>query len=658
MKNYLDLAPKYLSGHKNKTRLTIFSVVMAVALVVGIFSMLDALVKFEKNQVLKSEGNYHLLIRNPTQNEIDTVISRIDVANSGVLKDLGEGKINDDTCALGYIDAGFADNLNIILIEGKRPTNDQEIVLEKWYLDQQDLNIGDTINITRSNGSAGKYMISGVINDWGATKAAAIPFVFVSKETSERLTTVASQYFVLFKKGVNIKNAENEITNVLNISEDRIGYNEGLLALMLQTKNNRVLTFYLIGSVLFALVLVTGVVMIYNTFNISVMDRIRQFGMLRCIGTSKKQIRRIVRRESLIISLKAIPLGILAGILISLVCSAVLKIYNPQLFGDIAILNFSAIGIGAGLLTGFMTVFMASMLPANKAAKVSPVHAVNAITEVKISFKPKRGFLTRLFPVEIAMGINSAVNKKRTMVLMTSSIAISIILFLGFSVLVNPIFLGMKTDKPYTEDLTLTSDQPMTPELSQKLAQIENIQILGQPTEHLIDLQLNGKNGEQTVARVKTMIDETITLHDKRQMNAEAQNAFMTVAVFIYGFVAVIALISILNMINTMNTSVVSSAKYLALLRAVGMSDKQLDKMVLTQAITYSLTGCIMGCMGGLLLQKKLLDFLAANWSFPLSQIVGIVIICVMTGALSVVGPLKKIKQTSISETMATTGSM
>lgn len=53
MKSYSDLAAKYLSAHKNKTRLTIFSVVMAVALVVGIFSMLDALVKFETAQVLK-----------------------------------------------------------------------------------------------------------------------------------------------------------------------------------------------------------------------------------------------------------------------------------------------------------------------------------------------------------------------------------------------------------------------------------------------------------------------------------------------------------------------------------------------------------------------------------------------------------------------------
>jgi putative ABC transport system permease protein len=361
----------------------------------------------------------------------------------------------------------------------------------------------------------------------------------------------------------------------------------------------------------------------------------------------------MVRRESLIISLQAIPLGVLAGILITFVCSGILKIYNPHLFGDISIFNFSAIGIGAGVLTGFLTVFIASMLPAQKAAKVSPVNAVTGSAEIKISIRQKRGFLTRVFPVEIAMGVNSAMNKKRTLILMTSSIAISIILFLGFSVLVNPAFMGMKTDKPYTEDLTLTSDQAMTPELLKKLSQLEGTEILGNPTEHMIDLQLRDKNDEQTVSEVRGMIDETITLHDKRQMNTEANNAFMTIAVFIYGFVAVIAVISMLNLINTMNTSVVSRAKYLAILRAVGMSDKQLNKMVLAQAITYCLTGCIIGCTFGVLLQKKLLDFLAADWSFPLIQVVGISVICIITGGLSVIGPLKKMKKAGISETIS-----
>ncbi len=794
MNSYLVTASKYLSAHKKKTRLTILSVVLAVTLVVGIFSMLDSLVKFEKTQVLKKEGNYHILVRNPEQSEIATIQTRIDVENSGTLTDLGGGTINNVKCAFGSIDANFAANLNFYLTEGSFPRKANEILLEKWYMDKSALKIGDLVRLSLPDGKSGRYTISGKINDWGVTKAAAIPFVFLSQEAKEGLTAVSSQYFILFKKGVNIQKAEKEIKAVSNIPDNRIGYNEGLLALMLQTKNNRVINIYAIGVVLFGLVLLTAVIMIYNTFNISVMDRVRQFGLLRCIGASRKQIKRLVRRESLIISLKAIPFGVLAGMLMSFAGSAVLKYYNNDIYGDISIFNFSTIGIAAGVLTGIMTVFAASFLPAKKAAGVSPVNAVTGSNEIKISKRNKRGFLMKFLPAETAIGINNAVNKKRTLILMSCSIAISIILFFGFNVLVNPAFLGVSTTKSYTPDIYFSSSEGMSGDLVKELSAMDGVKklygrmstfinasfdasrlskeyktslgnkikgngLLADPektwlvsyddrqlkwakdylsqgtceeyklneqngiiavnkiyrydklikttefqlgdkvyintnagtkeftvmgivesapysTEELtmttfitteklfrevsedtlyktIDIQLEDKNQEQTVSKIKEMLDKTITFHDRRQFNTEADNAFMTAAVFIYGFLGVILLISVLNIINTMNTSIASKMKYLGTMRAVGMSGKQLNKMVLAQAITYSLTGCITGCILGILLQKKLLGILGTGWTFPLWQVVLTLIVCILTAVFSVISPLKRIKAKGISETIA-----
>lgn len=792
MNNYLAIASKYLTKHKKKTRLTLWSVVMAVALVVGIFSMLDTLVKFEKTQVLKSEGNYHILIRNPSKKEIESIRSRIDVDNSGMLKDLGEGIVNNEKCALGSIDANFSENLNFVLAEGRAPFQKNEIMLEKWYMDKSDLKIGDRVTTILSNGTTGRYIISGEIIDWGATKAAAIPFVFLSHKASEEINAVGSQYFILFKDGVNIQKAKKEIALAFNIPDERIGYNERLLGLMLQTNNNRVIKLYAIGVVLFAHVLITAVVMIYNTFNISVMDRVRQFGLLRCIGASKKQIRRLVKRESLIISIKAIPFGVLAGELITFLCSVVLKYYNRNLFGDITIFNFSIIGITAGVLTGFLTVFMASLLPAQKASKVSPINAVTGSNEIKITKRKKQGVLTKLFRVETAIGMNNAVNKKWTLVLMSSSIAISIILFLGFSVLVNPNFMGMSTTKSYTADISLSSDNGIDDTLIKNLSGLDGVKnvygrmssmvnatfsasrltdqykkyigdikttdnnllvapenswflsyndtqlkwakdyvsegtcdennlnkkngilavrniyrnhelihttnfqlgdkvyvntddgtkeftVLGimdsapYSTDELtmttfitseklfkeatndtlyktVDVKLRMKNQKDTVSQIKDMIDETVTLHDIRQLKMEADNAFLTIAVFIYGFIGVIALISWLNIVNTMNTSIASKTKYLGTMRAIGMSGKQLDKMVLTQSITYSITGCIAGCILGILLQRKLLSILATNWKFPVLQIIMIFVVCVLTAAFSVISPLRKIKEKGISE--------
>lgn len=796
MKSYLALAPKYLSAHKRKTRLTIISVVMAVTLVVGIFSMLDTLVKFERAQVLKDEGNYHILIRKPSQKEIDFIRSRIDIKNTGSLKDLGEGTINGEKCALGALDENFAKNLNFELAEGRYSIGDNEIMLEKWVMEKYKpaLKIGDTVTISLSNGIVKKFVISGIYKDLGASKAASIPIVLLSMNASAQLTPKANDYFILFKDGVNVMKAEDEIKKALNIADDRIARNEGLLALMLQTKNSTALKMYAVGVILFCLVLVTAVVMIYNTFNISVMERVRQFGLLRCIGASQSQIKRLIRREGFSITLKAIPIGVLAGMLMTFICSAILKFYNNKLFADISLFSISAIGIGAGAIIGFLSVFTASLLPAKKAAKVSPVNALTGSNEIKISKRNKQGLLMKMLHAEIAIGINNAAYKKKTLFLMSSSIALSIIMFLGFNVLVNPTYLGMKAIKPYTADISLRSTQGINKDIYTKLLSSDGIkrvygrmssyvnatfnaarltdtykkEIGGVKTEsnglfvapenswlisydktqikwakeyltegeidenklnaqngviavaktrrnnsltktanlqlgdkvyiktktgtkeftvmgilssapseyesdnltmttfitteklftevtattayNAIDLQLNNNNQQQTVNEIKGMVDNTMTFHDIRQLNMDAKHSFMTMAVFIYGFVGVIALISILNIINTMNTSVASKTRYLGVMRAIGMSGHQLSGMVLTEAAIYSISGCFVGCILGIALQKAMAAFLIADWKFPLLQVILIFMFCMLTAALSIISPLKRIRSKGISE--------
>lgn len=163
-----------------------------------------------------------------------------------------------------------------------------------------------------------------------------------------------------------------------------------------------------------------------------------------------------------------------------------------------------------------------------------------------------------------------------------------------------------------------------------------------------VDMKLNDKNSEKTVSKIKEMADKSITFHDRRQLNNEADNTFMTVAVFIYGFVGVIALIRILNIVNTMNTSVVAKTKYLGTMRAIDMTGKQLNKMVLAQSITYSLSGCIFGSILGILIQKKLLDILASDWTFPIRQVIFIFIISIITPVFSVISPLKRIMAMSL----------
>ena len=798
MKDYLALAPQYLAAHKKKTRLTILSVVISVALITGVFSMLDALLQFEKIQVIHDYGNFHMAIKDATDEEMQAISGRIDVKNTGRWKTLGEANINGMTCALGALDENFTQNLNIEVIQGKYPTVPNEIMLEKWAAESMQLNVkvGDTVNMAAADGTKREYTVSGIYNDLGNMKAKGIPGVFLSMDEAEVLPAKQNVYLIEFKSEANMIKTQEQIKTSLNIPADRIGLNDRLLAVIGQSDHKAAVGIYQIGGILFFIVLLAGVVMIYNTFNISVMERVRQFGLLRCIGASPAQIKKIVKKEGLVITCKAIPFGVLLGMIMTLVCCAILKFNNSSLFGDIPLFNVSAIGIGAGIVVGFMTVFIASLLPAKKAARVSPVNAVTGSNDIKVSKNKKRGLLTKMFPVELALGINNAIMKKKTLFWMSCSIAISIVMLMGFNVFVDFMHTGLKTTKPYYPDITLTSKQGISEELSARAAGIDGVkrvygrmlgyvdatfdaarltdaykesmggiattadglfippesswlisyeenqlkwakadliagdisedkmntqngiiavagnirngittettnlqpgdkvyletssgtkeftvtgvlrtvpfadsklnlttfittekiftELTGKTSYDALDVQLSSKNQEQTVAAIKGIMDSSINFLDSRQKNAEIDQTFLTMAIFIYGFVAVIALISILNLISTMNTSVASKTKYLGVMRAVGMSGRQLNKMVLVEAITYGLTGCLAGCILGVILQKILIENMLTSfhviWKFPFIQIVMILILTLLITALSVISPLKRIKAKGISE--------
>lgn len=798
MKDYLALAPRYLSSHKNKTRLTVLSVIISVALVTGVFSMLDALLKFEKIQVIHDYGNYHIAVKDASNTEMQAIASRIDVLKTGRWRPVGEANINGMQCSLGALDQNLAENFNIKIIQGRYPAAKNELMLEEWAAQDVYLNVqvGEAVAVTLVDGTSRQFTVCGIYNDLGNMKAKGIPGVFLSMEAALSMPARETLYVIEFKEKADIIKAEQQIKNVLNITEDRIGRNNHLLAVIGQSEHKAATDMYVIGGILFFLVLVAGVVMIYNTFNISVMERVRQFGLLRCIGASPAQIKRIVKREGLIIILKAIPFGVLLGMFMALVCCAILKYYNSSLFKDIPLFNISLASIAAGTAVGFMTVFIASLLPARKAARVSPVNAVTGSNDIKVTKGRKKGLLARKLRVEAAIGINNAVMKKKTLFWMSCSIAISIVMFLGFNVLVNFMHTGFKTTKPYTSDISLAADNGLNYDMYERLAATNGVdkvygrmfghvkatfdasrltnayresvggvkttgsgllvpsenswlisydkkqlewartdlidgvldedlmnaqngiiavlgnlrkgvttetatlqtgdrvvietsagskeytvlgvlrsvpfgdkelnlatfitteklftELTGKASYDILDVQLTGKNQEQTVNEIKGLLDGSIRFLDARQKNAEMDQTFFTMAIFIYGFVAVIALISILNIISTMNTSLASKTRYLGVMRAVGMSGRQLKNMVLIEAFTYGLTGCLVGCTLGVVLQKILIEnFLTSFhviWKFPWSQIMLIIIITILVTAFSTIGPLKRIRSQGISE--------
>ena len=197
-------------------------------------------------------------------------------------------------------------------------------------------------------------------------------------------------------------------------------------------------TLYPIAAVLTLLILIAGVLMISGSINSTVAQRTKFFGMMRCIGMSRQQIIRFVRLEALNWCKTAVPAGVALGIMAAWLLCAVLRFLVGGQFSEIPVFGISITGIVIGSVTGLAAVLLAARAPAKRAARVSPVEAVSG--NEKGTGALRHGAKLCLFRVETALGIHHAVSAKKNLILMTGSFALSIMMFLSFSVLVD--FVG------------------------------------------------------------------------------------------------------------------------------------------------------------------------------------------------------------------------
>ena len=211
--------------------------------------------------------------------------------------------------------------------------------------------------------------------------------------------------------------------------------------------------------------------MIASCMNSNVAQRTAFFGMLRCIGASKKQIIRFVRLEALNWCKTAVPLGGLLGVVSCWILCGILRFFVKGEFADMPLFSVSIPGILWGAAVGIVTVFLAAHFPAKQAAKVSPMAAVSGNTE--IARKIRHGANTRLFKVETSLGMKHAAESQKNLLLMTGSFALMIVLFLAFSACLDLVHKMLPSVGSFNPDITIASqdnansiDKDLTKEIS------------------------------------------------------------------------------------------------------------------------------------------------------------------------------------------------
>lgn len=183
-------------------------------------------------------------------------------------------------------------------------------------------------------------------------------------------------------------------------------------------------------------------------------------------------------------------------------------------------------------------------------------------------------------------------------------------------------------------------------------------QLTGQTDYTIIDLQLSKNATEDDVDEIHRLVGTKVTFSDKRAGNRSVIGAYYSFGLFIYGFMALIALITIFNIVNSIAMSVTARMKQYGAFRAIGLSNRQLIKMIIAEASTYAITGSVCGGIIGLILNKFLYARLVTfhwgeQWNIPFAEIAIIIAIVVLSVILAVRGPVKRIRDMSIVDTIS-----
>ena len=793
MRSYLGLVKEYAKVHRKRNRLTLYCIVIAVSLVTTVFGMADMALRALKQQYIEMYGNWHIAIREFPGELAQELEQRKDILQMGYGLSMG---LKDGVSCKGHpvavtgMEKETAEFFGAKLSEGRFPEGEKEASLTQSAAADWKIEPGDSFMLELADGRQEEFTVTGILNDTSSTLMAGAAGVLMTPEAFCRCMegmAYGDRFYITFQEQVNIRESVRQIKEQFCLDEEKVGENTALMAVMGQSGSTSMNEFYLTAFILFLLVLASGVLIIAGSFNTNIVERTRFFGMLRCLGASKAQVRRLVLKEGIRYGYTAIPAGMAIGTAVVWGLCMILRISDAVFFSYIPLGSISLPSLLMGAFTGFLTVIISSLSPCRRASKVSPLSAVSGNRESGMGVLHGAAETARSggkgMKIEYRLGIRHALAVKKSLLLLAASFAVSIMLFLGFSVMVDFMHHAIQPLHPWYPDVSIVSgdntlslgkeigaemehmegikrvygrkfayDLPIedgkgavyanlisyekyqfgwavrdiidgstdwteqeagqpdgqaeapvkvmvaqsdsyhwelgdkirihTPQGSQELeiaaviassvfgreAGEENfictegdfMRLMGEEASGytIYDIQLEDTGKEEVVQAVKALTDDTMTFSDRRQSNRESKAVYWIFAFFVYGFLVVIALITVCGIMNSMNLSINSRMTRYGVMRAVGMSGRQLYRMIYAESLTYAFAGVAAGCLLGVplhfgLSHMAILIRWDAQWKIPVVQLGVIVSLSVLAVVISVAAPVKKIREMNIVETIS-----
>ena len=456
------LTIKNLRLNKKRTIVTIIGIILSTALMVGIGLLFSSFQDLMIRDTIGYSGKYEA-----KYNDVD-LIKLNDIKNKNFTyfyeKPIGFSKIESSNEYKPYmyitsVNREYFDELK--LIEGNIPKNENEIVISNHVITNGglDYKVGDIVtftygsrnidgNITLANSElvdgefltnegTHTYKIVGIVDRSNFESYSASGYTAFTVDVNSDNGNV--NLYVMFNKNKNIIKQSEELAKELNYSGD-INYNSTLLALYGESTYGNVMSS--MGGmmiIMLSLVSIGCIIVIYNSFAISVMERKREFGLLSSIGATKKQIKKSVFYEALVVGVIGIVFGILGAYIgIGTVILIINNLISDMLEYKLHLVT-NLLFIIIPVIFMIIVIGVSAFIPSRRASKVSPIEAIRQNDDIKINKRKIRTskLVLKLFGIEGEIALKNIKRNKKKYRVTIVSLFISIVLFISFSSYMN-----------------------------------------------------------------------------------------------------------------------------------------------------------------------------------------------------------------------------
>ncbi|MEF8682609.1 UNVERIFIED_CONTAM: FtsX-like permease family protein [Bacillus cereus] len=651
--NYKQLSRRYLKGNKKRTILTLIGIVLSVSLIstIGLFMNGTQISQIENTK--KRQGySFHAVVLNYDESILKKIKYNSQIESFGLMSQGETVQVGEAAVQMNFADDNALEFLKYSIIKGRLPSNEQEVAVDPWVLPyiKENIQIGDSFELNEK-----KYKLVGFLSD----------STYTQENKVGRLLTYKSKFSAGEGKilvGISSKANFNEVLEGLKTisGENNINISNELIQLEKPGYNNSIMATLIITI---SIVVIATIVVIYNAFQISIVERTRQFGLLRSIGATRKQIRQIVLREATFLAVIGIPIGIICSLiaLASLQFTFSLLMENSK---EVSIFHIDWKILLISSIITFLSIIASSLYPAYFAGKISPLLAISSRLSIKKEQikKQKNSMVKKPLSIPLSMAMKNVKRNKNRYTITILSIIISSVLFITFSYLMSVAFVSKSFDKlSVKSDITIKIEDNNPDHLAEneqvlhQLKSLENISKVYEKKENSFETKLKDvTQSSATVKEIENTIGKrySITIVNNYQENKTKKEEKLTLQVLAYGFITVISLISSVNILNTITISIMTRRKELAALKSIGMSQKDLKKMITYEALIYgfsgSLQGIFFGCILSYIIYLAISDMLKMTWTIPYEACIITFVSALIISYLSVLNPLKKIQQDNI----------